>query len=975
VIIRPLIILLCLLCSPITAADADQSKPLIDQSPSELKQSIRQSPLDPGAWYYLARSYLGFSTNNESLSVNQELETSGEFYEDALRYLETEEQDAAIIQLRNAIQIDPTNLSAYLLLAEIYQELRSPQAAEHFLRQAQINGADPALVAIPLAEAMLKSEMFEEILSDVSTTNLQPGLRAKVRVIQGKAMTALQNYEGAETAFNEALMLDPDLIRAKIELARVAAISGDRDTAWSKLEEVREAGQYLPAYWLIKAELEDSFGDTADAIRSYEEALVIEPDERLALTALAQLRLESGDIPEAIRLISALRKYYPKDLRGLQLELAQATAQGSPSEIENLIMTSKAIVDQIDYSKLQRDPLGLYVVGTIHHLSNRPAEAASVLASYMEFVPDDLNAMSMLIVSQLGMGQFDPALRTIGNAPESIREAPQFNSLSADVYIARKNYSAAVELLNQLIEHNPGDEGIRLKRAKVNANLGNFTIALSELEDLNHERNPEVRRALANLLLALGEYDRVLTLVSDAENSNILRGKALLAKSELIAARMSFESALKQNPESTEAQFNIAVIDRLEGNVDRAVGSLKRIIQNRPDHSLAMLQLSAIAQASGNNINAAKFLRNAIDIVPDRGNSIRLIELLLADNREQEARSVMSNLRIQFPTDMIVLATEAKLAIGTGNSARAKQIYINMRNLAIERDSIADLVDVARYQFSIDDRDEAYNTLSSGRRVDSKYIPLVVTQAEFAQNNGNLAEAIKLTDRIIELSPENPIGYRFKGDLLRRRGDVNAAVTAYALGIKNTQGSLALTLGYYELLREAKDRGEALKFLENYVGSQSAISYVVMRVLAAGYSDVGNYEKSIEIHNRLRAERPDDPILMNNLAMAYFLAGDERAQETAEFAYQLAPDNHAIMDTLGWILVNKGELSLGTTMLRNALARSTNEPDIRYHYAVALSRNGQTKAAIKELRLLLGEGRAFQKIEGARILLTTLLSE
>ena len=957
------------------AADADQSKPLIDQSASELKQSIRQSPLDPGAWFYLARSYLGFSKENDPLSVNQELETSGEFYEDALRYLETGERDAAIIQLRNAIQIDPSNLSAYLLLAEIYQELRSPQAAEHFLRQAQINGADPALVAIPLAEAMLKSEMFEEILSDVSTTNLEPGLRAKVRVIQGKAMTALQNYEGALTAFNEALMLDPHLVRARIELARVAAISGDRDTAKSKLEEVKEAGQYLPAYWLIKAELENSFGDTEDAIKSYEKALALQPDERLALTALAQLKLESGDTREAIQLIAALRKFYPNDLRGVQLELAQATAEGNSPEIANLVITAKAIVDQIDYNKLQRDPLGLYVVGTIHHLSNRPAEAASVLASYMEFVPDDLNAMSMLVVSQLGTGQFDPALRTIGNAPESILQAPQFKSLAADVYIARKNYLVAAELLNQLLSHNPNDEDLRLKRAKVNANLGNFQIALSELEDLNHEKNPEVRTALANLLLALGEYDRVLTLVSDGESSDILRGKALLAKNELIGARKSFESALGKNSESTEAQFNIAVIDRLEGHVDRAVSSLKRIIQSRPDHSLAMLQLSAIAEASGNNINAAKFLKDAIDIIPHRDNSIRLIDLLLSDNREQEARSVMSNLRIQFPTDMIVMGTEAKLAIGTGNSTRAKQIYINMRNLAIERESIEDLVDVARYQFSIDDRDEAYNTLSSGRRINSEYIPLVVTQAEFAQNNGNLAEAIKLTDRIIELSPENPIGYRFKGDLLRRRGDVNAAVSAYALGIENTQGSLALTLGYYELLRESKGTGEALAFLENYIGSQSAVSYVVMRVLAAGYSDVGNYEKSIDIHNLLKAERPDDPILMNNLAMAYFLSGDERARETAELAYQLAPGNHSIMDTLGWILVNKGELSLGTTMLRNALARSTNEPDIRYHYAVALSRNGQTKAAIKELRVLLGEGRSFQKIEEAQMLLATLQSE
>jgi predicted Zn-dependent protease len=78
-----------------------------------------------------------------------------------------------------------------------------------------------------------------------------------------------------------------------------------------------------------------------------------------------------------------------------------------------------------------------------------------------------------------------------------------------------------------------------------------------------------------------------------------------------------------------------------------------------------------------------------------------------------------------------------------------------------------------------------------------------------------------------------------------------------------------------------------------------------------------------------------------------------RAKTFAQEAYDTAPDNYAVMDTLGWIMVHEGDISLGLTLLRNALARSANIPEIRYHYAVALHRNGQSKTAAKELSSLL----------------------
>lgn len=102
--------------------------------------------------------------------------------------------------------------------------------------------------------------------------------------------------------------------------------------------------------------------------------------------------------------------------------------------------------------------------------------------------------------------------------------------------------------------------------------------------------------------------------------------------------------------------------------------------------------------------------------------------------------------------------------------------------------------------------------------------------------------------------------------------------------------------------------------------------------------------------------------------MLYLKTGDDRAKPFAKKAYDLEPDNFAIMDTLGWVMTNQGEVKLGIAMLRNAMTRSADMLEIRFHYAVALHKNGQSKGALRELRTVLAAGQAFSGIEDARVL-------
>ena len=84
------------------------------------------------------------------------------------------------------------------------------------------------------------------------------------------------------------------------------------------------------------------------------------------------------------------------------------------------------------------------------------------------------------------------------------------------------------------------------------------------------------------------------------------------------------------------------------------------------------------------------------------------------------------------------------------------------------------------------------------------------------------------------------------------------------------------------------------------------------------------------------------------------------------------PDNGAIVDTLGWILVENGELVEGEELLRQAVEMENGRPDIRYHHAAALARLERTDEARTALEEILSGDLQFSSRTDAEKLLAEL---
>ena len=108
---------------------------------------------------------------------------------------------------------------------------------------------------------------------------------------------------------------------------------------------------------------------------------------------------------------------------------------------------------------------------------------------------------------------------------------------------------------------------------------------------------------------------------------------------------------------------------------------------------------------------------------------------------------------------------------------------------------------------------------------------------------------------------------------------------------------------------------------------------------------------------------------MNNLAWSLYQEKDEAALDYAQRANKLAPDSPAVLDTLGWLLVEHGDTARGLPLLQRAAALAPQASDVRYHVVLAHLKGGDKAAARKELDLLLVSNKDYPKAAEARQLL------
>lgn len=148
------------------------------------------------------------------------------------------------------------------------------------------------------------------------------------------AILIAANPKAAETAYREALALDPLLVTAKIGLARAAAAQGRPEEAQAVLAELEKRGYLEPEAERLKAEL--AIKNQAEELGNVEmlrAAVAAAPDDLEAKLKLAEGLAASGNYDEALRLSLDLverdRKGVGEEARKTMLRIFQLLPEDS----------------------------------------------------------------------------------------------------------------------------------------------------------------------------------------------------------------------------------------------------------------------------------------------------------------------------------------------------------------------------------------------------------------------------------------------------------------------------------------------------------------------------------------------------------------------------------------------------------------------------------------------------------------------
>ncbi len=394
------------------------------------------------------------------------------------------------------------------------------------------------------------------------------------------------------------------------------------------------------------------------------------------------------------------------------------------------------------------------------------------------------------------------------------------------------------------------------------------------------------------------------------------------------------------DPKFRPARINLAHIDLMERRPDAAEQHIAPLLADDPNNPRLMYEMALVEEARQRPDAAIQWLEKAY--AADRASltvAPRLAEAYLRTSQPAKALAVAIGLQQAHGETAAIaeLMGRAQLASGAKEDAR-----LTFRRLAaLAGYDTARLIRTAELQLQAGDVDGAWWSLDKAVAGDEGSLPARAGLGALALSIGKLPVAREQSNELMHRYPDHPAGYALKADLAMAEGRFDEAVGGYRTALaKSDTHLLAIRLMQ---ARRAEGRADVgITELENWVVKHPD-NLMARRALAEAHHASGDLLKAKAAYEDLMARTPNDPAVLNNLAEVYGALGDVRSLELARRALDLAPNNPAVIDTMGWALVRLGQPEQGLAYLRDAISRLATSGEIRYHLAVALEDLGRKR--------------------------------
>lgn len=898
-------------------------------------------------------------------------EESATFLEEARDFAADKEFRSAVIQLKNALRADPDNKDARFLLGEIYLQVGDGPSAEKELRSALDKGMTTSPVKLRLGQALLLQGKFQDVLEELDPDEFENDGMPDALVLVGRAQFSLRKFDDAKASFEKAEEIRPDGIQAKVGLARLAIESGQLSDAMMLIDRALEISPNFPNALLLKGEFMRLQRDLPAALGYFTAAVEQQPFNIVARLGRAATLIDLNRDDEALLDTEVVFEIIPKHPLAMYFVALTKTKKGDyVGANETLLDTGGALNKYLP---------SLYLKGVIHYGLENFEQARDELFEFLERNPGHIVARRLLGASLIRSGDHADALDVLEPLAELGSGDSRLNALLGAAYMGAGDYAKATGYFEKAAAAEPGQYAIKTQLALSKLAGGDSEGAIASLESVVDD-NPESGQAsvlLALVALRRGEFDRTLKVAGqlaerfpDNPLAANLMGAAHLGKGDAVAARRSFEKAVELQPDYFPAAVNLGQLDVKEGRKEDARTRYLAVVSQDKKYLGALYGLADLASSDGKRDEAEDWLEQAVSGNPDSATAgLRLVGFYLAGKENSKALSAASRLALEHGGNPSVLDALGKSQTVARQMDSAATTYRKLVELRSDSPMAHNLL--GRAEAAASNLAAARDAFDRARELDPNFRQALEGLFALEILDGNLDAALELAEDLRVRAADSPVGDVLVGDVYMRMKRHDEAVAAYrAAKAKKSSGAVAVRL--FQALSNKGEADAAFEELTAWVRANPD-QKATRHILANALLQAARYAAAIVEYEVLeQSDQKNQPIILNNLAWLYQEAGDQKAMPTAERAVALAPNSAAVIDTLGWILMQRGDLERGLENLQKATALDPGEPEIRYHFVVALDRNGRADDALRELQALLAQGQPFTGIEEARSLLSRL---
>ena len=866
----------------------------------------------------------------------------------AKAHLAKDDTSAAVIELKTALQQNPKLAEARLLLGTALLKMNDPAGAEAELRRALEYGSAANDVTAPMARTMVLQAKYKEVLQHYGDTKLEDAsAQASLATSLGEAHMGLGQLAEAQREFDKAIALAPGHVLALLGSAKVKAMGGDTTASLALIQSALKTNPKSLAAQLFEGDILVLSRRPDDALVAYRKALEIQPKSLNANLGVVSILIDKNKLDEAGKQLDVVKQFAPKRPQ-TQLMVAIYELR------RNNLAAAREAVQQ--FLVRNGDNLrGLMVAAQIEFQANAHAQAEEHLMRVIARVPNATAARRMLIQNYVRAGKYDEAVAALRPLLTASGADPTVLALAGETYLAKGEVAKAEPLFKKGSELDPSNQRNLTGLALTHLAQGRVDDAFRELERAS-EVDSGIRADMTLFQAAMQkrDYPRALATVDKMEKKQPkhaappnMRGIVYLAMRDFANARKSFEKSIALDPGYFSATLNLARLDLIENKPDDAKKRFDALLAKNPNDAQAIIALAELQRRNNDSPqNIAATINKAIAANPRHiGARLALVDLYLRSKEFTRAVTAAQQALTANPDrpDLLDALGRAQIAAGAGTQAVdtfAKWTQVQPK---------APLAHLRLAEAQIVNKDDATAERSLRRALELKpdYLDAQRRSIALDAKNNRIPQALATAKKVQAQRPKESAGFILEGDIHAAQKAWVPAIVAYRAGLAQADSD-DLAIRLHASLRANKQVADADKFAAARLRADPKDT--TFRNYLAEYAlSASEYPVAIEHYQALVAQQPTNATWLNNLAWAASKSKDPKALDYAEQADRARPNDPAIMDTLGVLLVEKGDTARGIETLRKAVKLAANRPDIRLNLAKGLIAAGQKDAARKEL--------------------------